>query len=275
MTLPFKLIALSIILGGFHAFFISSVAYSAPTKSAPVKNAPVNSTPIKNTSIKTIKMITPSWDGYTNEDGTGFYFDFFRKIYEPEGIQLEFIIAPWRRATHEVKSGNSDFMVNAYLTPEKPSFIYPKQPMNTSYTLALFDKSKVDWNGQKSIENKKVIWMHGYGFHKYLDVDVNWSEIGTLKQGWELLRAGRVDYFLDDSLTTENYIKDNNPDMSNIGKEIAYTIDTYPRFLDCERSNELIRIYEKRMKTLIKSGELQALFEQWNIRLPPWMPAKV
>ncbi|MEB8433935.1 transporter substrate-binding domain-containing protein [Cocleimonas sp. KMM 6892] len=265
MKLRFSHIVLFIFIQFIHTSFASSVALERTADNKSVNSA----------VIKTVKMITPSWDRYTNEDGTGLYFDLFRKIYEPEGIQLEFIIAPWRRATHEVKSGHYDFMVNAYLTPQLSDFIYPKQPMNMSYTLALFDKNKFDWNGQKSIENKKVIWMYGYGFHKYLDVKVEWSEIGTLKQGWELLRAGRVDYFLDDSLTTDNYIKENNPDMSNIGKEVAYTIDTYPRFNNSKRSRELIKIYEKRMKTLVESGELRAIFKQWDVRLPPWLPEKV
>ena len=218
-------------------------------------------------------MITPSWDRYTNEDGTGLYFDLFRKIFEPVGIKLEFSFTPWKRANHEIKSGNADFMVNAYLTGDNYNFIYPRQPMNANYTVAIFNKKNTEWFGQKSMENKKVNWMRGYSFQNYLGVNVDWNEVNTAEQGWKLIEAGRVDYYLDDSLTTDIFIKENNPDMDKFGKEIAFSIKTYPRFYNNEKSRELIRIYDERVEILIENGEMEALFNQWEIKPPPWIPA--
>jgi hypothetical protein len=47
---------------------------------------------------KTIFIVTPEWDGQTNKDGTGLFFDIVRSVYEPEGIKMKFEIVPWKRA---------------------------------------------------------------------------------------------------------------------------------------------------------------------------------
>ena len=40
-----------------------------------------------------INLVTDSWEGWTNRDGSGFYFDLFRLVYSPLGysINVQFI----------------------------------------------------------------------------------------------------------------------------------------------------------------------------------------
>lgn len=44
-------------------------------------------------------------------------------------------------------------------------------------------------------------------------------------------------------------------------------------FIIMKSSRELIRIYDERVEILIENGEMEALFNQWEIKPPPWIPA--
>ena len=49
--------------------------------------------------------------------------------------------------------------------------------MDVDYTVAVFKKDNIKWEGQQSLKGKKVVWMRGYNYQNYLKTDVSWSEI--------------------------------------------------------------------------------------------------
>lgn len=224
--------------------------------------------------IKSIKVITPAWATLTNKDGTGLYFDLVRKIFEPAGIKVYYEIAPWKRAKKKITSGESDFMLAAYLTKDNPDYLYPENPMDVDYTIAIFLKDKIKWKAQETLKNKTVVWKRGYNYHNYLDVPVKWSEVNESEQAWNMVKKNRVDFYLDILPDINAYIKKNNIDMKNIGKETAFTINTYMRFGNSERSKKLISIFDKRMDIIKQNGELEEVFKKWGHELPPWKPEK-
>ncbi len=44
--------------------------------------------------VTTIHVVTPEWEGYTEQDGTGVYFDLVRAVYEPVGVVMTYEIVP-------------------------------------------------------------------------------------------------------------------------------------------------------------------------------------
>ncbi len=61
--------------------------------------------------INNIQIATPQWDGQTNKDGTGLFFEIVKRIYEPEEIKVDVVFCPWKRAQSRVSSGKSDAML--------------------------------------------------------------------------------------------------------------------------------------------------------------------
>src|SRR5690554_5285993 len=48
--------------------------------------------------IKAISVVAPEWEGFTNKDGSGLYWELLRAIYEPVGITVKTANVPWNRA---------------------------------------------------------------------------------------------------------------------------------------------------------------------------------
>lgn len=220
--------------------------------------------------ISSIRIVTPAWSTLTNEDGTGLYFDLMRKVFEPAGVEITYDIVPWKRAKDMVRSGEADALLAAYLTEDDPAFIYPEHPMDLDYTVAVFKKGDIAWDGRKSLEGKAVVWKRGYNYQNYIDVKVEWSEIDSTAQGFLMVEKNRVDAYLDIKPTIDGYIKEHPDETSQFQVETAFTINTYPRFGNNSSSRKLIEIYDKRMADLKASGELAEVFKKWGMALPPW-----
>ena len=227
-------------------------------------------TPFAADDISAIRIVTPSWNTLTNEDGTGLYFDLMRKVFEPAGIKMKYEIVPWKRAKDMIQAGVADALLAAYLTKDDPNFIYPEHPMDVDYTVAVFKKGEMTWDGRKSLEGKTAVWKRGYNYQNYLDVKMDWSEIDSTDQGFNMVEKDRVDAYLDIKPTIDGYMKEHPDETSQLQVETAFTINTYPRFGNNSRSRKLIDIYDKRMAELKDSGELAEVFKKWGMDLPPW-----
>lgn len=221
--------------------------------------------------IKTIRIATPSWEGQTNKDGTGLFFEIVRKVYEPAGIKMEFEIVPWKRATKMVKTDKADARLCVVKSSRKQ--LFPNYPLWVEYVAAVYKKEKIkEWEGVKTLEGKVLIWLRGYDWHKssYLkDLKLKWNEIDDRKQAWGMLESGRVDCYIDALIDINNYFNINKIDMTPFQVEVLWGDNSYVAFSITERSKKLIEIYDKRIIELFKSGELKKIFEKWNVRFSP------
>jgi polar amino acid transport system substrate-binding protein len=52
----------------------------------------------KGMKPESITIATPVWKGWTNEDGTGLYFELLKLVYEPVGVSVQYEFVPWARA---------------------------------------------------------------------------------------------------------------------------------------------------------------------------------
>ena len=110
--------------------------------------------------------------------------------------------------------------------------------------------------------------MRGYNYHKYLSVNVDYSEVSKSEQGWKMLMADRVEFFINSLEAINRYVNNNNIDLTNIKIDKILTKNLYIRFSKTEKSKKLIKIYDNRMEELIQSDEIKKLFEKWNSIYP-------
>jgi polar amino acid transport system substrate-binding protein len=225
-------------------------------------------------SPEEIVIVTPKWEKLTRKDGTGLYFEMLRSLYEPAGVSLKYEIVPWKRAKKMLLGGLADALPAAYLTPDDPAWIYPAHPMDTDVVKAVFLRNgPLEWNGASSVAGKRAVWPRGYNFHNYLDVAVTWNEIDKPFQGWRIVESGRADVYLDIEPVVTEYLKDHPGAKSRFSVETIFTINTYLRFANTERSKRLIGIFDRRMPELIESGEMARLFRKWRMPRPAFLPA--
>lgn len=224
--------------------------------------------------IKAIHIATPEWDGQTNKDGTGLFFEIVRKVYEPAGIMMTYRFVPWKRAQKMVSSGKADAMLCVWEKHAKENKQrIPKYPMFVEYTGAAFKKDNIKkWKGVPSLTGKRAVWLRGYNYHtssQMKAIKLKWSEVDRYEQAWGMLEKGRVDVYIDALVDMDHYIKTNTVDMSPYRLEILWGQDAYLAFANTEKSKTLIEIYDKRIIDLFKTGELKNIYKKWDVRYSP------
>lgn len=226
---------------------------------------------IKREHIKSISIVAPVWEGYTNTDGSGVYWDVIRAIYEPLGITVKTKNIAWNRAMKMVSKYHTyNAIIGEYITTEE-NLIFPNYPIDIEYMSLLSKSSNISkFNNMESLIGKKVGWIKDYDIISEKKRNFELIEYRGIDQGIEFLNSGRIDYLIDDWDEIANAMKKYNMNTQD------YTVDPMPEgkeiftaFADDQISHELIKIYNERIPVLSQSGELAKIYEKWdNAELP-------
>lgn len=221
-----------------------------------------------------IRFATPEWEGQTNADGTGLFFDIVRAVYEPVGIKVSYTIVPWKRAKVMVNAGKADALLCEWAdTAIKDGQIVPKSPLSIDYTAVVFKKAAFpDWKGLESLQGKHAVWRRGYDYQllRWMeDITVKYTEIDNPDMAWRMLTNDHVDVYMDSLIDIRYYIDDKKPDMAPYRMETLWSAKTYVAFANAPASKPLMTIYDERLPLLIESGELANLHKKWKIDFTP------
>ncbi len=224
--------------------------------------------------LKAIHVVCEEWAGFTNEDGTGVYWDVVKAVYEHVGIQVKTEVMPWKRADQKVLRKNADAIVGDYKYQEMAGkeFLYPSWHISVEDPLvAVFKKGAIpDWErrGVQSLAGKKVGWIRGYDFDTtdWLDVTVKKTEVTTILQGLKMLAVGRFEVFIDYGSTIKP-----EGEKAGIDLEQDYELKTvklgkklFLKFANTGRSKQLIKIFDERMSELVTSGKMEQIYTKWG-----------
>ncbi len=211
-----------------------------------------------------IIMASEEWTNATNRDGTGLYWDIFRAVYEPVGIKTKFIIQSYNGSVRLVKKNRVDAAVGIY--PDLiQGALFSQYPFVKDYVLVLFKKNKIDqWNGQESLQNKKVAWIKGYSYDEYLEVPVNKREFSIRDNILRQLDNDQVDFFLDTRNDMESVLNRGIVEISRYTVETVLELDRYLVFADNRKGRKLKKIFDHRFPRLVKSGDIERLIAKWN-----------
>ncbi|QTA92101.1 substrate-binding periplasmic protein [Desulfonema magnum] len=235
----------------------------------------------KANNIKTIHIATPPWEGQTNKDGTGLFFEIVRNVYEPVGIEMTYEFVPWKRAQKMINSNEADGMLCVWQKhAQEQKQLIPNYPMFVEYTAVVFKKEKIkEWKGLETIKGKKAVWLRGYDYHtmpRLKDIKLKWNETDIYEEAWAVLDRDRADVYIDALIDIDKYIRHNHVDMSPYKLEILWGENAYVAFGKTQRSKSLIEIYDKRITELFNSGELKKIYDKWGVRFSPdpWKEVK-
>jgi polar amino acid transport system substrate-binding protein len=211
-----------------------------------------------------ILMASEEWTNATNRDGTGLYWDIFRAIYEPVGIKTKFIIQSYNGSVKLVKKNRVDAAVGIY--PDLiQGALFSQFPFVKDYVLVLFKKNELNqWNGQESLQNKRVAWIKGYSYDEYLEVPVIKREFSSRDEILRRLDYDQLDFFLDTRNNMESVLNKGIVDVSRYTVETVLELDRYIVFADNPKGKKLKKIFDYRFPLLVQSGEIERLFAKWN-----------
>jgi ABC-type amino acid transport substrate-binding protein len=226
-------------------------------------------------NISQIHIATPEWENQTQSDGTGLFFDIIRSVYEPAGIKMTFDIRPWERAREMISSHKADAMLCVF--PPGEGFLTPENPLYIEHTAAVFKKGRIkEWNGLKTLKNRSAVWIRGYNYHNnphMKNIKLKWHEADTYDEAWtSITKDNGCDVYIDALVDIELYVKHNQMDISPYQLKIIWKDKSYMGFSKTEKSKKLIEIYDKRIKDVFSSGELEKIFEKWHMKYAFFKP---
>ena len=229
-------------------FLLSTIYFSALAGSSPAE----------------IVLASQEWANATNKDGTGLYWDIFRAVYEPVGIKTKFIIRSYKGSVSLVRKNQADAAVGIH--PEKiQGALSSRYPFVKDYVLVLFEKTKLyQWNGQETLEDKKVGWIKGYSFDEYLEVPVIKREFAKRENILRRLDKDQIDFYMDTRNDVESVLNKGIIDVTRYTVETVLELERYLLFANNKKGKELKKIFDDRFPDLVKSGEIEKLLAKWN-----------
>lgn len=209
---------------------------------------------IKADETSSFTVSAANWDGYTDKNGKGIYYELIKAIYDES--KISFLTSTYPRALNQFKLKKSDIMVGVY-KHELPLAHYGKWFLDTDMPVYVFYKANN--NNSKitkdSLKGKQIAWYKGYGFDKFFPNAVSSYEIDNIETGFRLLINERIDYFLDYKHNFNSKYKDTIQYQPIRGVDRLYLA-----FQDNQKGKMLASIFDKKMLRLKKSGKLKQLF---------------
>lgn len=185
---------------------------------------------------------------------TGLLTEMFKLIYEPEDILLRHERLPYLRALEGVRSGK--LHVTLDIKTDRKGVLQSKGVMAT-YDLAVAYKFKTGFEDLKSLKDKRVAYLHGFGLEEFVPVQFMPQLVYDLTSAFHMLDRGHVTYVLGDNALLRDAIFDSRLPS---GQYVITDISTHfvrPIFADTEEGRLLRDVYDRRMKELIAKGDLQ------------------
>lgn len=210
---------------------------------------------------ETLTLVADTWDGYTNQDGTGYYNEIVDIIFKPLGYTLERKNMPYSRVIHTMTTGSADIAMGVYATDLPPEYVATDVIVEQdAVDVAIMPKNFPDWQGVASLQGKSVVARLDYGFDRLLGPGVKYSEKPSLTGMLQMLMAGRVDAVAD-------YEADIRAAEKEGGLKATYVIQTgviknpvYFGFGVTPKAKKARAEFETRMKQMIENGELKAMY---------------
>ncbi len=214
--------------------------------------------------ITEIVLASEEWKNATNADGTGLYWEIFKAVYEPVGIQVKHRISSYAASEELVKRQKVDAMVGAY-SGEVEGVIYPKSHFAADIVQVIFKKGKVaEWKGQETISGKRIGWIKSYDFDRYIDTPMEKAEFDERKDALRVLDKDRIDFFMDAQPDLVEALNLGVIDMASYQRETVKQINLYLAFATNDKGKKLQEIFDERFPQLIQSGEIKKLFDKWQ-----------
>ncbi|WP_187170391.1 substrate-binding periplasmic protein [Salidesulfovibrio onnuriiensis] len=223
--------------------------------------------------VTSVLAVGPSWDKFTNEDGTGLYHEILNKVFGLYGIEVKREYMPSIRAYKLVAGGDADMMTCKAYSVDKPLAL-ARYPMFVNHYHVFFNKDRIGpWHGRKSLNNKFLVWRVSYYLpSEFQDVDIQFRELTSGQQALGMILLGRADFYVDDINFIEDSINKNRIpfDPTRYDIQTVGTRSYHPVFNTSERGREIMKLYDEGVRKLHKTGELKPIFEKWGFEYPDY-----
>ena len=119
----------------------------------------------------------------------------------------------------------------------------------------------------ETIGKYRLAWVRGYDYGSYLPNVHEFREIQRREGILPMLDHDRVDYYID-ALTEIDYVLGQASQPERFRRTHVAELPLYLAFARNDQAKALRDLFDKRMKELVRSGELKPIFEHWKQPYP-------
>lgn len=178
-------------------------------------------------------------------------------VFKKDRIDVTYKAIPFKRAQEELTAGTIDCSLD--LNGYKRVGLQAKSTM-VFYDLSVAYLRKSEWDGIKSLEGKRVGYLHGFALEDLLPVKFRPQMIYDLSSSYHMLDRRHVDYVLDDNLLLRDALYDSKLPAAGFAIAEIKSFEVRPVFADTPKGRRYLKIYDWRMREMIKDGELAEIF---------------
>lgn len=215
-----------------------------------------------------------------NQQPLGISIEIAKKIFEPLGYRINYVIVSWDRALKDVRSGKADAVVGAN-TSDDPNLVFPQMAItNISDDFFVLKGNPWRYQGDYTLKGKKmgVIADYGYGevIRKYIEANKNERGMIVFASGEEAIRKnimnlidGKIHVAVESKLVMDHWLK-----KLNLQSKVEWVGgipqgNVYMAFSPAlASSKELARQYDEGIKRLKSSQELFSMYRAYGITPP-------
>ena len=212
-----------------------------------------------------IRLASETWNDYTNADGSGLAWDVLREVFEPAGVKVKIRSVPYTRSVGLARRGEVDAWVGSYHA-ETEGVLYARWKYDADHVYALGLASSPEPT-LATLGTYRLAWVRGYKYEDYLPNIHRFNQIERRGGILPMLLHGRADFYID-ARAEIKYILGQADDPSVFKLTHIAELPLFLGFTDNERGRALMALFDRRMASLVASGELKPIFERWQQPYP-------
>ena len=210
----------------------------------------------------------PSWETFTNRDGTGLYHEILDAVFALYGVEVRHEYVPSERADELVRLGWADMMICD--DRAKPPLRLARYPLYVNDYHVLFNRKRIGpWKGAESLRGREVAVQKGFYHDWDFPVPVRIREMASGVKCLEMVLLGRSDFYADDMAFINDSIRREpgfDADAHDIRK--AGRRSYHPMLNTTPRGDRVAGMYDDGMRALHERGELKPIYEKWGRTYP-------
>jgi len=219
-------------------------------------------------SAETTTLCSMERPGLSQKDGTGYYWELLRAIYQEENIELKHRSAPFKRCLQLVERGMVDGAVAVFSTPERAmKFNYPKSRLNVS-TYGLIYLKETSLEEINNVDSSVGI-IRGYDFSAWLPANIKLVRLNGNTQAIGMLKLKRIQYHADDLQDVLLTLKKMGEPQDQFVFKSIHTKNLYVPFTKNARGQRMADSFDAGLKKASERGELKRLAEKYGINQDP------
>lgn len=216
-------------------------------------------------SVKPIHWGTDEWPGVTTSDGTGMYHELINEIFPPESYQLSVSYFPWQRVLQSLDEQHIDMTGGL---PERNKYYQSAQPVLSQRIVLVIAKEKAAAFDVDNLQQYRGSWRKGYKqdiVHHVIPPPVVGTYVDQAKQALSLIRAEKVDYYIDIEDVISRELDPDNQLFEVI--QVGY-FNLYWSFAHNDKGMELKHQFDQKWALLMDSGYVKRLYKKYNASFP-------